>query len=129
MKKRVLLFVSILCLFNIALFSMPYSTLGNINIPDAYVLPHKMVDISYTNYFVNDGVLFDENGEIERYNGYDFAGSIRFGLFDRGEIGIVYTSTAGVFGNLKFRLINETETLPAISFNFVLPVAIACNIE
>ncbi|RLC57315.1 MAG: hypothetical protein DRH89_03795 [Candidatus Cloacimonadota bacterium] len=113
MKKRVLLFVSILCLFNIALFSMPYSTLGNINIPDAYVLPHKMLDISYTNYFISDGMIV---GMEERYNEYDFAGSIRFGLFDRGEIGIVYTSTAGVFGNLKFRLINETETLPAISF-------------
>ena len=112
MKKRVLLFVSILCLFNIALFSMPYSTLGNINIPDAYVLPHKMVDISYTNYFVSDGMIV---GVEERYNGYDFAGSIRFGLFDRGELGVVYTSTAGVFGNLKVRIINETETLPALS--------------
>jgi len=112
MKKRVLLFVSIFCLFNIALFSIPYSTLGNINIPDAYVLPHKMVDISYTNYFVSDGMVVGVDG---RYNEYDFAGSIRFGLFDRGELGVVYTSTAGVFGNLKVRVINETETLPALS--------------
>jgi len=113
MKKRVLLFVSILCVFNIALFSMPYSTLGNINIPDAYVLPHKMVEISYTNYFVSDGVV---PGMEERYDKYDYAGAIRIGLFDRGELGIVYTSTAGVFGNFKLRVINETETLPAISF-------------
>ncbi len=113
MKKRVLLLVTILCLFNLALFSIPYTTLGNINIPDAYVLPHKMVDISYTNYFVSDGMV---PGMDNRYNEYDYAGSIRFGLFDRGELGIVYTSTAGVFGNFKVRVISETETLPAISF-------------
>jgi len=112
MKRRVLLLLCILCLFNVALFSMPYTTLGNINIPDAYVLPHKMVDISYTNYFVSDEVM-------DRYNGYDFAGSIRIGLFDRGELGVVYTSTAGVFGNLKLRIINETETLPALSFGII----------
>lgn len=113
MKKRVLLLVIILCLFNIVLFSMPYSVLGNINIPDAYVLPHKMVDISYINYFIGDGNI---TGMEERYDGYDFGAALRFGLFDRGELGIVYTNTAGVFGNLKFRVINETETLPAISF-------------
>ena len=93
---------------------MPYSALGNINIPDAYVLPHKMVDISYTNYFVGNGQV---NGEDEDM--YDFAASVRFGLFDRGELGIVYTSTAGIYGNLKFRLINESETLPALSFGII----------
>ena len=114
MKKWVLLLISILCLFNITLFSMPYSALGNINIPDAYVLPHKMVDISYTNYFVGNGQV---NGEDEDM--YDFAASVRFGLFDRGELDIVYTSTADIYGNLKFRLINESETLPALSFGII----------
>jgi len=115
MKKRFLFLIGVLCLFSITLWSMPYSTLGNINIPDAYILPHKMVDFSYTNYFIGGGMI---SGDVEtiKDNLYDFSGSIRFGLYDRGELGIVYTSTAGVFGNLKVRLINETETLPAISF-------------
>jgi len=91
--------------------------MGNINIPDAYVLPHLMADISYINYFISDGVVFQEDvSEPLREGMYDFAVSTRVGLFDRGELGIVYTSTAGVFGNLKLRLINETETLPALSF-------------
>lgn len=128
MKKKVLLFVSIMCLFNIALFSVPYTTLGNINIPDAYVLPHKMVDISYTNYFVGDGVIFVD-GVKDRYNEYDFAGSIRIGLFDRGELGVVYTSTAGVFGNLKVRIINETETLPALSLGLTNLFSSVSNYE
>ena len=126
MKKRVLLLVSIFCLLNIALFSMPYSVMGNINIPDAYVLPHKMVDISYINYFVGDGVL---PGIEERYGEYDFGASVRFGLFDRGELGIVYTSTAGIFGNLKFRLINETESLPAVSFGMTNLFSSVANYE
>ena len=117
MKKRVLLLVAILILCNIALFSMPYSALGNINIPDAYVLPHLMMDVSYINYFVVDGVVPSLEGED--YNDYDLGASLRFGLFDRGELGIIYTNTAGIMGNLKFRLINETETLPAISFGML----------
>ena len=112
MKKRVLLVIVLICLFNLILFSMPYTTLGNINIPDAYVLPHLMADISYTNYFVSGANIVGDDD----YDSYDYAGSVRIGLFDRGELGIVYTNTAGVFGNLKFRLISETETLPAISF-------------
>ena len=116
MKKRFLFLISVLCFLSITLWSMPYSTMGNINIPDAYILPHKMVDFSLTNYFIGDGVTALKEGVLPQDNMYDFSGSIRFGLFDRGELGIVYTSTAGVFGNLKFRIINETETLPAISF-------------
>lgn len=120
MKKRVLLLLSILFLFNIILFSMPYSSLGNINIPDAYVLPHLMADVSYVNFFVSDGVIFQEDVTEPLQEGmYDFAASVRVGLFDRGELGIVYTSTAGIYGNLKLRLINETETLPALSFGLI----------
>lgn len=111
MKKRVLLVFAIICLFNMIMFAMPYSTMGNINIPDAYILPHLMADVSYVNYYVVDGVVPG--------GAYDYATSVRIGLFDRGELGIVYTSTAGVFGNLKLRLISETETLPALSFGML----------
>ena len=97
------------------MFAMPYSTMGNINIPEAYILPHKMVDLSFTNYFIGGGVIEGDLGTIKD-NLFDVSGSVRFGLFDRAEVGIVYTSTAGVFGNLKVRIINETEKLPVISF-------------
>lgn len=113
MKKRTVLLICFLTLFNLALLSMPYSTLGNINIPDAYVLPHKMVDFSFTNFIVGDGEV-PALGDSANYQ-YDFAGSVRVGLFDRGELCIIYTSTAGVFANVKVRVINETESLPALS--------------
>jgi len=114
MKKRGFLLISFICLFSI-MFAMPYSTMGNINIPEAYILPHKMVDISFTNYFIGGGVIEGNVGSIKD-NLYDVSGSVRFGLFDRAEVGFVYTSTAGAFGNLKVRIINETEKLPVISF-------------
>ncbi|MCK4312983.1 MAG: hypothetical protein KAW88_09645 [Candidatus Cloacimonetes bacterium] len=112
MKKLILFLTCMLLLSFSTLLAMPYTCLGNVNIPDAYVLPHKMVDFSYTNYFVNDGIV---PGDTVMYNEYDFAGAIRVGLFDRAEIELVYTSTAGVFCNLKGRIISETETLPALS--------------
>ena len=122
MKKTILYLICVMLFYSVTLLSMPYSTMGNINIPDAYVLPHKMVDFSYTNYFVSDGNLSwisDTTGTSTRYNEYDYAGGIRIGLFDRAEIGLIYTNTAGVFGNLKVRIISETETLPALSFGIL----------
>ena len=119
MKKTILYLICVMLFYSVALLSMPYTTMGNINIPDAYVLPHMMVDFSYTNYFVSDGVIAGVNPDSSRYNEYDFAGSLRIGLFDRAEIGLVYTNTAGVFGNFKVRIINETETLPALSFGIL----------
>ncbi|MBC8416131.1 MAG: hypothetical protein H8E11_06850, partial [Candidatus Cloacimonetes bacterium] len=112
MKKPILYLICVILFYSVALFSMPYTTMGNINIPDAYVLPHMMIDLSYTNYFVSD----DPNPD---YDGYHYAGNLRIGLFDRAEIGLVYTNTAGVYGNLKVRIISETETLPALSFGIL----------
>lgn len=112
MKKPILYLICVILFYSVALFSMPYTTMGNINIPDAYVLPHMMIDLSYTNYFVSD----DPNPD---YDGYHYAGNLRIGLFDRAEIGLVYTNTAGMFGNLKVQIISETETLPALSFGIL----------
>ena len=126
MKKLILFLTCMLLLSFSTLLAMPYTCLGNVNIPDAYVLPHKMVDFSYTNYFVNDGIV---PGDTVMYNEYDFAGAIRVGLFDRAEIELVYTSTAGVFCNLKGRIISETETLPALSIGIANLFSSVSNFE
>jgi len=112
MKKKII----VSCLFLMMLssiFAVPYASMGNVNIPDAYVLPHKMIDVGYTNYFVSAGDLDLGNGE------YDFAFTTRFGLFNRAEIGIVYTSYEKIYGNFKFRVINETLAVPALSIGIV----------
>ncbi|MDO9577775.1 MAG: hypothetical protein Q7J16_07815 [Candidatus Cloacimonadales bacterium] len=113
--KRVICFFSVLLLTPM-LLAIPYSAMGNINIPDAYCLPHLMMEISYVNFFTKDGVVPDDP---DPYDKYDFAANFRIGLYDRLEIGLVYASTAGLYGNLKVKLISETETLPAISFGLL----------
>ncbi|MCK4956345.1 MAG: hypothetical protein KAS49_01830 [Candidatus Cloacimonetes bacterium] len=114
MKRKII----IGCLFMMivsSVLAIPYASMGNINIPDAYVLPHKMIDVGYTNFFVNDGI----SGAGESYEGYDFATITRFGLLNKAEVGIVYTSYGHVYANAKLRLISETETLPGIAMGVV----------
>jgi hypothetical protein len=92
------------------LFAIPYSAMGNINTPDAYCLPHLMMEISYVNFFTNGAVVDGKD-----YDEYDFAANFRIGLYNRVEIGLVYASTAEFYGNLKIKILSETETLPAVS--------------
>jgi len=93
------------------LLAIPYTSLGNINIPDAYTLPHLMSEVSFTNYVVQDYPAYGD----EDYH-YNLAGAINFGLFNRGEIGIVAGNNNLIYANLKARIINETESIPAIAF-------------
>lgn len=105
-------FVIVLVLLSLTMLgAMPYLCLGNINIPDAYVLPNKMVDFGYVNYFVSDGHVY---GDAD-YDAYDYGGYLRFGILDRAELAVVYTNTADVFGELKLQIISETESIPALS--------------
>lgn len=94
------------------IFAIPYTTMGNVNIPDAYCLPHLMMEISYINNFSQDVPV---SGSPEKYNDYDFATQLRLGLFDRVDLGFVYASTAGYLSNLKIKIMDETERLPAFS--------------
>lgn len=90
--------------------AIPYSAMGNINTPDAYCLPHLMMEMSYVSSFTSGVQVGGED-----YNDYDFAANFRIGLWNRAELGLVYASTAGFYGNLKIKILSETETLPAIS--------------
>ena len=123
MKKHVLLLFVLVAAS--ALLAIPYTAMGTINIPDAYVMPHMMMDISTTGLMTADGYLEQKEGILDpdrgpgAYSELDYAGNLRIGLFNKAELGIVYTSTAGVFANFKFKLITETETLPAISFGML----------
>ena len=123
MKKHVLLLFVLVA--TSVMFAIPYTAMGLINIPDAYVMPHMMIDISTTGLMTAGGYLeqkegiYDPNLGIDAYDELDYAGNLKIGLFNKAELGIVYTSTAGVFANFKFKLITETETLPAISFGML----------
>ena len=118
MNKISLLFL--LLVLALSLFSIPYGVLGNINMPDAYVLPSKMIEFSYTNYFVLEGTNYSELSDsaedaIGGASGYDLAFAISAGLFDRVELGFVATNYDMMFGNIKVKLFSETEKFPSIA--------------
>ncbi len=121
MKKHVLLLFVLVAAS--AMLAIPYTAMGSINIPNAYVMPHLMMDFSTTGFMTSDGVVelsADETfADRKPYDELDYAGNLRIGFFNKVELGIVYTSTAGVFANFKFKLITETETYPAISFGML----------
>ncbi|MDD3050449.1 MAG: hypothetical protein PHR06_04820 [Candidatus Cloacimonetes bacterium] len=93
-----------------AAWAVPFITLGEIRIPDAYVLPHKMAEISYTSY-MSANLNGNDDNEYHHY----WAGNINIGLFERLELGFVGTGSEIYLLNVKAKLLNETEYLPAIS--------------
>ena len=94
--NKLFMLVIVLLFAATSLFGVPYTSLGHVNTPDAYIMPHKMFELSYTNFFIADGKVFD-------------------GLANRFEIGFVACSNNIYFGNLKFKMIHETEKIPAVS--------------
>jgi len=123
-----LFLIAVISLFTLSLFSIPYGVLGNINMPDAYILPSKMVEVSLTNYFVINGTNFSDfaanaeaqaGDQLEDLTGgaenYNLAFSASVGLFDRLELGLVATNYDMIYGNVKLKLYSETEKFPAIS--------------
>lgn len=94
------------------LLAIPYTASGNVNVPDAYCLPHLMMEFSYVNYFTNGG---NYPGATKPYEQYDYAGVYRIGLFNRADLGLVYTSTAGFYANLKVKVIDESDIFPGFA--------------
>lgn len=122
MNKKLVFVVSFI-LFTLSLAcAMPYTIMGNINAPDAYILPNKMVDVGFINYFAYDAMVETDADEdtlstsiSDQVDDIDFGGYLRYGLMDRAEVALYYASTAGLYGEAKVRLIVETESLPALS--------------
>ncbi len=113
MQKLFIVLLAVI-LFSTALFSIPYGVLGNINMPDAYVLPSKMMEMSLTNYFILSDYNLTTYDSL-KLNTYHYAFSASIGLFDKMEVGIVATSDHLIYGNAKLRLYSETEKFPSIA--------------
>jgi len=110
MKKVLLLVLAVLG--SAVAFALPYTSMGGINIPDAYCLPHLMMEFSYVNNFISDDYV---PGQAEPYDEYDYSGVFRIGLFNRADVAFVYNSTSEFMTNLKIKIMDETEVLPAFS--------------
>ena len=71
-------------------FAIPYAVLGNINVPDAYILPSKMVELSIVNYFVEAKLPNSPDPDS-----YEFAAAVSFMVFfTEPSIRVSYVLTA-----------------------------------
>ena len=126
MKGRI--FIVVVLLFAAALLqAVPFTCLGGIKVPSAYVLPHLMAEFSAVSYF-GPGVDEIKYADVNSYSGdelyiadeeqdlqFTYAGMFTIGLFDRLELGAVYTGNEFFMLNAKAQLLYESETLPALS--------------
>ena len=127
MNKILLILIGVL-IASTAL-AIPYAVLGNINVPDAYILPNKMVEFSLVNYFVGDGTLRGVSDSLASPDSYDPAFAISYGFKDRAELGFVLSKHKIYYGNLKIKILSESEKIPQISFGVENIGSIVDNFE
>jgi len=108
--KRFLLLSLFLLTVAAGIQAAPYSTLGELNAPDAYVLPHKAAELTFTNYFRREYSDFVGQPPYEYYP----MGKISLGLWDRLALG-VWAGDEVSFLDAKLMLLEETGTRPQIA--------------
>jgi len=92
-----------------SLFAVPYTTMGQLRAPDAYVLPHKSAELTFTNYFRRETDFVG----LTTYK-YVPMGMVNIGLFDRIGVGAWAGDKVG-FVNLKAMIIEETSSIPQVA--------------
>lgn len=91
-------------------FAFPFANYGNIRVPDAYVMPHTMAQVTFMNYFHQES-----NAPGMDDFAYTWGAAVNAGLFNYGEIGLVFSGEEIFYGHLKLRLFRETVELPDIT--------------
>lgn len=110
--KKSLIVLFLLAISISPLFALPYSLSGSkINIPDAYILPHKMASISVA--FAPGITNITEDGSNDFM--FNVISNINVGILDRGEVGLVLNSYGIPYMNLKLQVIKEQKRLPQLS--------------
>ncbi len=107
--KKIYLIVFVM-LFICSLIAAPFTSLGSaIRTPNGYVVPHTEFTGTFATYTRDDG-----NGKLES----KLVGAISGGLWDRIEVGVVYTDDCDglAFANAKVKVFEETVKFPAVSF-------------
>lgn len=108
--KRAFLLCIALCVFATTAYTVPYTTIGYLRAPDAYILPHKAAEFIFTNY------LRREESDFVGLPDYEYIpmGFVNIGLFNRVGIS-AWGGDKLAFANLKLMLIEETPLIPQIS--------------
>lgn len=107
--KRAFLLCIIFMIASVS-YSVPYSTIGYLRAPDAYVLPHKAAEFTFTNYLRRVESDFVGLPDYE----YIPMGMVNVGLFNRVGIS-AWGGDKLAFANLKLMLIEETPLMPQVS--------------
>ena len=110
MRKVKLLFLLLCICFVSGLVAVPFGTLGNINVPDGYIMPANKIQVNFGSY------LRDESTDANTGYEYIYVIQAKYGLFERAELGLVYTGDEIFFANFKFKLIEESMEYPGICF-------------
>ncbi len=111
MREKFLLIMSVLLCIN-ALVAVPFGTLGNIDVPDGFVMPANQISVNFASY-LRDGNT-DLSSEVADYE-YNYVIQAKYGLFDRAELGFVYTGDEIFYANFKYQLVQETFEYPGIT--------------
>lgn len=111
MREKILLIMSVLLCIN-ALVAVPFGTLGNIDVPDGFVMPANQISVNFASY-LRDGL---EQGSTDPADyEYNYVIQAKYGLFDRAELGFVYTGDEVFYANFKYQLVQETFEYPGIT--------------
>jgi hypothetical protein len=107
---RLIVLVTVLLMLVTSAIAVPYTTIGRLRAPDAYVLPHKSAEFTYISYLRRERSEFEYNTDYE----YIPCGLINIGLFDRVGVAGWAGDDLG-FVDLKLKLIEETANIPQVA--------------
>lgn len=111
MREKILIVMSMLLCIN-ALVAVPFGTLGNIDVPDGFVMPANQISVNFASYLRDDQAIGSTNAADYEYN---YVIQAKYGLFDRAELGFVYTGDEVFYANFKYQLVQESFEYPGIT--------------
>ncbi|MCF7912565.1 MAG: hypothetical protein K9M99_08560 [Candidatus Cloacimonetes bacterium] len=110
--RRYLIYIFLLLLAGSQLYAIPYTLQGNkINIPDAYILPHKMATMSVA--LVPGITNAAPGGGTEIL--FNAIANVNLGLYDYGEVGFILNSYGVPYMNFKLQLLKEKKRIPQLA--------------
>lgn len=111
-RKLVLILLFLFCSF-ILLNAMPYTFMGKMKVPTAYVLPDKVMELSFTNYMSAFSKDFTNTQNMDYQ--YDFGAMLSYGIKDRVELAVIANGNGKAHMNAKANLITEGDYIPAVA--------------
>ncbi len=105
MKKPILVIIALIMMQ--FLIASPYSSENSLGIRTAYILPHKMFDVSLSGlYYQTDS---------DREEGLFYGGTVNYGIKNRLQLGLMAMNEDLITANFKYAVVHESMRNPAIA--------------